>query len=59
MISLGRETNGGRSKRKRLRNHGANVFLNNKQLFRNATQVLQNKLDLFDPNDLTQVRVNH
>jgi len=35
------------------------VFLNDKQLFRNATQVQQNKLDLFDTNHLAQVRIDH
>jgi hypothetical protein len=42
-----------------LRNHGANAALNNKQLFGDATQLLQNKPDLFDANRLTQLGVNH
>ena len=49
----------GRSECIRLRNHGAKVVLNHKQFFTNAIQLLQNESDLFDPNHLSQVRVNH
>ena len=49
----------GRSQRVRLRNHGANVVLDDKQLFTDVPQLLQNKSGLFDADHLPQVRVYH
>ena len=51
--------NGGRTERERLRNHVAEVALNDKQLFGNVPQFLQSRLELFYGNRLAQVGVDH
>ena len=59
MISLERETTAVAPSAKACATMWWRWLLNDKQLFGNTPQVLQDKLDLFDANRLAQVGVDH